>query len=158
MVTNVEAEQRRLLHVRMVVVAAVLALAVVALPGRAMAGPADDAGASVGLVNQARADRGLPALTPDPELQAVANRQANRMAESAAIFHTANLGDQISWGWWGWAENVGYGPSVGWIHDAFMNSASHASHILDPSYNYVGVGVAYGSDGAVYVAQVFGAW
>ena len=38
-----------------------------------------------------------------------------------------------------------------------MISGYHAANILDPSYNYVGVGVAYGSDGKVYVAQVFGA-
>ena len=53
---------------------------------------------------------------------------------------------------------MGYGPSARWIHNAFMDSTYHSSNILDPSYNYVGVGVAYGSDGTVYVAQVFGAW
>jgi uncharacterized protein YkwD len=143
---------------RLTVVAAVVALAAVALPGRADAGPATDAGVAAALVNQSRAYYGLPALTPDPELQALADRQANTMAAAGYIFHTPDLGSQLSWGWWLWGENVGYGPSVGWIHDAFMNSWHHSSNILDPSFNYMGVGVAYGADGKVYVAQVFGAW
>ena len=69
-----------------------------------------------------------------------------------------NLGDELSWGWWTWAENVGRGWSVDGLHHAFMNSSFHSSNILNSSYNYVGVGVAYGWDGRVYVAQVFGAW
>jgi len=142
----------------MLVVGVLLALSVAALPGRAIAEPAGDAGAAAALINQSRADAGLGALTPDRELQIVANRQANRMAERGAIFHTGDLGGQLSWGWQAWAENVGYGPSIGGIHGAFMNSPHHASNILNPVYNYVGVGVAYGDDGNEYVSVVFGTW
>lgn len=139
-------------------VAVIVALSVVALPGRATADPAGDAGTAAALINESRWNAGLHGLMPDRELQVIANRQANRMAESGSIFHSGDLGGQLSWGWWAWSENVGYGPSVGWIHNAFMNSSYHASNILHSSYNYVGVGVAYGADGLVYVAQVFGAW
>jgi uncharacterized protein YkwD len=156
--TNAAVEPRRIPCARTLVVALMLALAVFALPQPAVAGPADDAGAAAWLVNQTRAEHGLSRLTPDYELQVLANRQANRMAESGSIFHTSNLGGRLSWGWQRWAENVGYGPSVGWVHDAFMNSWYHSANILDPSFNYVGVGVAYGNDGSVYVAQVFGTW
>jgi uncharacterized protein YkwD len=142
----------------MLLASLLVAVAVVALPGAAVADQGWDADVSTALVNESRAAYGLDGLIPDPELQSVADRQAHRMAESGYIFHSGNLGDQLSWGWWGWAENVGYGPSVDWIHSAFMGSSHHAANILDPSYNYVGVGVAYGSDGRVYVAQVFGAW
>ena len=150
------AQQARL--VRMLAVAAILALSVVALPGKAHADPAWDAGVAVDLVNETRAAHGLGWLSPDRELQIIANRHANAMAESGYPYHSSNLGGRLSWGWWAWGENVGVGPSVGWIHGAFMNSWSHAETILNPNYNYVGVGVAYGSDGRVYVAQVFGAW
>ncbi len=145
-------------RVRMVAMAAVLSLAVLAVPGRADAGPAADAGVAVELVNESRAANGLAPLMPDRELQIVANRQAREMAANGYIYHSSDLGSQLSWGWWAWAENVGYGPSVGWIHGAFMNSGYHAANILNSSYNYVGVGVAYGDDGNVYVAQVFGSW
>lgn len=147
----------RLPYARMLMAALLVTLSVAGLPGRALAGPADDAGYSVDLVNETRWAHGLPRLTPDRELQVIANRQANRMAEAGYIFH-GDVGARLSWGWWAWAENVGYGPSVGWVHDAFMNSSYHSSNILHPSYNHVGVGVAYGADGTVYVAQVFGAW
>ena len=156
---NVALEQPRSARARALLVGVILALSVVvSLPSRAEACPAEDAGAAAWLVNQSRAEHGLDRLMPDGELQVLANRQANRMAENGYIYHSGNLGGQLSWGWQSWAENVGYGPSVNWVHDAFMNSGYHAANILDPSYNYVGVGVAYGSDGKVYVAQVFGAW
>ena len=145
-------------HRRMLVVALFLALSVTALAAPAVADATDDASLSVALVNQSRAAHGLYRLTPDGELQSVAQRHAHRMAEHGYISHSEDLGWDLSWGWWGWAENVGYGPSVSWIHNAFMNSWYHSSNILSASYNHVGVGVAYGSDGRVYVAQVFGAW
>ena len=150
-----EARSRR---VRVMAFAAVLSLAVFAAPGAANADPAYDAGVSADMLNNTRAAHGLHRLWPDAELQRIANRQANAMADSGGVWHTPNLGYQLSWGWWAWSENVGYGPSVGWVHDAFMNSWTHSSNTLNPSYNYVGVGVAYGWDGRVYVSQVFGAW
>ena len=145
-------------RVRALAVAAVLAIAVGATPSPAQADPAFDAGVSAAMLNDTRAAHGLHGLVPDAELQRIANRQANAMADSGAVWHTSNLGSQLSWGWWAWSENVGYGPSAGWVHDAFMNSWGHSSNVLNPSYNYVGVGVAYGWDGNVYIAHVFGAW
>ena len=149
---------RSLPSLRKTMAGVLLALCVVALPNPASADPADDAGTTAWLINQSRADDGLPGLMPDRELQIIANRQANRMAESGYIFHSEDLGSQLSWGWYRWAENVGYGPSAEWVHGASMASAHHAGNILDGTYNYVGVGVAYGNDGNVYVATVFGAW
>ncbi len=148
----------RFLFARLILAALAVAASVVGVPNQAVAEPADDASAFVALINDTRRAHGLYRLSPDRELQIIANRHANRMAEAGYIYHSANLGSRLSWGWWAWGENVGYGPSVRWIHNAFMNSSYHASNILDSSFNYVGVGVAYGSDGRVYVAQVFGAW
>ena len=142
----------------MLLVGLILAVSVMGLPRQALAGPADDASYAVALINESRGAHGLPGLMPDRELQIIANRQANRMAQSGYIFHSGDLGGRLSWGWWAWSENVGYGPSVRWVHGAFMNSSYHSSNILHSSYNYVGLGVAYGADGNVYVAQVFGAW
>ena len=155
---TVAIEQPRSSRARLLVIGVILALSVMVLPGRAVAGPAEDAGTAAWLLNQTRADHGLHGLMPDRELQILANRQANRMAANGYIYHTGDLGGQLSWGWQSWAENVGYGPSVNWVHDAFMNSGYHSANILEPSYNYVGVGVAYGANGKVYTAQVFGAW
>ncbi len=134
-----------------------LVFAVLVVPGRADAGPGGDAGYAAALVNESRAAHGLGPLTWAWDLQVIADRQAEAMAAEGRIYHS-DLGSQLGWGWWGWSENVGYGPSVGWIHGAFLNSPHHAGNMLSWSYNYFGVGVAYGRDGSVYVAQVFGAW
>ena len=151
-------ERSRSAHFRMIVVGLVLALSVIALPGRAVAATGDGAGVAVALVNDSRAAYGLAGLETDAELQAVARRHADRMAERGAIYHSGDLGGRLSWGWWAWGENVGHGSSVGRLHSAFISSGSHRANILDPSFNYVGVGVAFGADGTVYTAQVFGAW
>jgi uncharacterized protein YkwD len=153
-----DVERRPPPFAQILLVAVVLAASVIGMPRAAVADPSDDASATVSMINDARWRYGLGGLVPDRELQVLANRQANRMADAGRIFHSGDLGYQLSSGWWAWAENVGYGPSVGWIHGAFMNSDYHASNLLGVSYNYVGVGVAYGADGNVYVAEVFGAW
>lgn len=150
-----EARSRR---VRALAFAAVMSIAVFTAPSPAHADPAYDAGVSAAYLNDTRSAYGLNRLWPDAELQRIANRQANAMAEAGSIWHTSNLGSRLSWGWWAWGENVGYGPSVGWVHDRFMESWHHSSNVLDGRYNYVGVGVAYGADGNVYVSHVFGAW
>ena len=149
---------RTRVYLRLLLAALALSVAAVAVPGEALAGPAEDAGTSVALINDTRWAHGLHGLMPDRELQIIANRQANRMAQSGSIYHSSDLGSQLSWGWWAWSENVGYGPSVGGIQNAFMNSGYHSSTILNSSFNSVGVGAAYGRDGTVYVAKVFGAW
>jgi len=153
--TNSPVRRPRL--VRALTVAA-LVLAVLALPGRAVADPAGDASVAADLVNQTRAAYGRGPATPDRELQILANRHANDMAAYGATWHSGDVGSRLSPGWSAWGENVGYGPSVWWLHDAFLRSPTHAANVLNWSSNYVGVGVAYGSDGTVYVAQVFGTW
>ena len=99
-------------HARMLVVALALAMSVIGLPDQAIADPVDDASVAVGLLNETRWAAAVGGLTPDRELQILANRQANLMANAGAIFHSGNLGDELSWGWWTWAENVGRGRSV----------------------------------------------
>lgn len=152
----------RPLRARLLVAAIAVSLSAVTLPGPAQAhqtsGGGGGGGGAIGLINESRGANGRSGLAYDGELQAVAQAQADRMAAAGSIWHTSNLGGKLSWGWWAWAENVGYGASVGSVHAAFMNSGYHAANILDRDFNYVGVGVAYGADGMVYVAQVFGAW
>lgn len=143
---------------RMLVAGLLVAVSALALPGPAVADPAGDASVSADLVNMSRRDHGVRRLIPDPELQVIANRHAHRMAERGYAFHSGTVGGQLSWGWWAWGESVGSGPSVEGVHAGFLDSGSHAATMLSGRYNYLGVGVAYGADGTVYVAQVFGAW
>src|SRR5205814_7191192 len=54
----------------------------------------------------------------------------------------------------GLAENVGYGPSFDATTSAFYSSPTHRANILG-NFTVVGVGVATGSDGTVWVTEEF---
>jgi hypothetical protein len=139
---------------RLVPVAIVLALLATLLPTPAPA--LADAGAEgqfIAQLNQARQSSGLPALRVSGDLTAVARRHSERMASQGNLHHNPNLGGDVS-GWQKVGENVGHGPSVGSIHSAFMNSASHRANILGGDWTEVGVGVV-ARDGALWVTQVF---
>ena len=107
----------------------------------------------VAQINAARTARGGHALTVKADLNAVAQAQAERMADRSELYHNPNLGGSVSH-WTALAENVGYGPDVDTIHDAFMNSAGHRANILNAKYTEVGVGVVV-RDHVMWVAEVF---
>ena len=94
-------------------------------------------------------------LTVRSDLVAMARRHSQRMASSGSIYHNGNLANEAPGDWQSLGENVGMGPSCSDIHNAFMNSASHRKNIVDPKFNFVGVGVVTASDGTLYVTEVF---
>jgi uncharacterized protein YkwD len=119
--------------------------------------PGDEA-KSIALVNSARSAAGLGTLTKNSGLDSVARAQAARMAARDGIYHNPSLKADadaagVNWQWIG--ENVGVGPDVPAVHDAFMASPGHHANIVYASYNAIGVGVVKGSDGSVFVAHVF---
>jgi hypothetical protein len=110
------------------------------------------------LVNSARSAAGVGSLADDGRLDAIARAQAARMAERDGIYHNPNLkadadATGVNWQWIG--ENVGVGPDIQAIHDGFMASPGHHENIVYRDYNVIGVGVAVGKDGSIFVAQVF---
>jgi hypothetical protein len=132
-----------------VLLALVLSAVVVSTP--AYAGTESE---FVSRMNYARTSRGLRAYPVRSDLVSVARRQAARMAAQHRMFHNPNLGAEVT-GWRNVGENVGEGPDVASIHNAFMGSASHRENILSTVFTEVGVGTARGSDGVLYVSQVF---
>ena len=107
----------------------------------------------VSLINQERAARGLAKLTVKSDLVQVARNHSADMAAKNDLYHNPNLGSDVT-GWQKVGENVGRGPSVSSIHDAFMNSSGHRANILDSDWTEVGVGV-HVVDGRVWVTEVF---
>jgi hypothetical protein len=110
------------------------------------------------MVNATRAARGLPALTSVGGLVRVARDQSARMVDAQRLFHNPNLGSDLTavgldWHWSG--ENVGVGPDVNAIEQAFLASPHHLENIVRANYDSIGVGVAADPDGYVYVTQVF---
>ncbi|MFA5358485.1 MAG: CAP domain-containing protein [Patescibacteria group bacterium] len=119
------------------------------------------------LANQARTEMGISGLTINSLLTEAAQEKANDMITKGYFSHTAPNGDKP----WVWLDDVGYAyyaagenlamdfSSAESVHRAFMNSPSHRKNIINPRYEEIGVGIAYGKidgkDTAVLV-QYFG--
>lgn len=113
------------------------------------------------LVNQVRANYGVPAYTYNARLAAAAQEQANWMAVNLQYVHNhggstpqtraqaAGYGGRVS-------ENIVGGTSltpqqgVTW----WLNSATHFNTMISTRYTEAGVGVAYGGDQIFYVLVV----
>jgi hypothetical protein len=107
----------------------------------------------VSRINAERTSRGIRAVSTRSDLIEVARWWSQQMAAAGQIWHDPNMPNEVS-GWTALGDNVGRGPSVASLHDAFMNSSEHRSIILDPTYNQVGVGV-YDAGDTIYVTEVF---
>lgn len=142
------------LRVRLLVrtlVAIVIAVGVVVAPASPAA--ASDTGELISRANGARSSGGLASLSTHGELMSRAQEWAQRMANEGRIYHS-NVGARVKAPWSKIAENVGVGGSAAQVHQAFMNSSSHRRNIMDPAFQYIGVGTAW-RDGRIYVAQIF---
>ena len=106
-------------------------------------------------INSLRASKGLRQLQVSGELTGVARRWTDRMVANGKISHNPNLGSEVSGNWTKLGENVGVGYDVDGLMKAFINSAPHYHNLVDPDWNYVGVGVSYGSDGRMFTTHNF---
>src|SRR4051794_23689510 len=140
--------------------AAVIAVLMVAEAAQAIAEGylVDQENEMVGLVNQHRAGMGLQNLKTDAALQTVARRQASRMIAAGYIYHNPDLADEAGAAvptWLKIGENVGVGPDVPSVENAFLASPHHRENIEDDGYNVIGLGAETGSNGAMYFTQNF---
>jgi hypothetical protein len=134
-------------------VAVLAAWAVMALP--AGAGTADDEAQFVSMINSLRASKGLAPLQVDAELTSIARRWAGSMADAGNISHNPNFAGWVTQDWVKLGENVGVGPDVPGLHQAFVNSPSHYRNLVDGEFTRIGVGVVRGADGMIYTAHQF---
>lgn len=146
---------RRFLAMLVVVVTTCLGLGASAVLTAAPAHAADPGAESdfVIRINSLRASRGVAPLGVHSVLTAKAEAWAQHMADTGCLCHS-NLPDGVSVGWRKLGENIGRGGSVASLHDALVNSPLHYANMVDGSFNWVGVGVAYGG-GSMWVAEVF---
>ena len=147
---------------RRVATAMLLSMVMVATTDRA-AGAADgptDESQFVQRINELRASKGLGALTVNAALVRGARLWAADMKGSGGISHMpeARLRAEIKGDWCKIGENVGEGPDVGVLHDAFVASPAHLKNLVDPDFDAVGIGIVYSSDGGgeiLYITQRF---
>ena len=111
--------------------------------------------AFVARINGIRESQGLGPLAVYGELRDVARAWTDQMVANGGISHNPNLAGDVTANWTKLGENVGVGSSVDSLMSAFVNSPAHYRNIVDPAFNYIGVGVSYGSDGRMYTTHDF---
>lgn len=104
-------------------------------------------------MNADRTANGRSSLPIHDALQTKAQVWAEKIADDGALSHS-NLRSGLPSCWQSAGENVGVGPSVASVEDAYMRSASHRANILNTTWDFVGVGMAQRGD-RVFTVQVF---
>ncbi len=123
--------------------------------------------AIITITNTERSEHGLPILTTNDRLNAVAKKRASEMAFYNYFSHTTSTGKPF----WYYVKDSGYtfattGENLATDFDdatstvaAWMHSPSHRDNILKPEYKDIGVAVAEKSSeagGGYYIVQIFG--
>ena len=130
-----------------------ISIAVLILPFAAVADSGSE-GQFIADTNSARSAHGLRHYAVSSDLTAVARRWAAHMAAHPQLAPNPSFTSQVCC-WSHIGENVGAGPSVSAIQRAFMASSAHRGNILSSSFTQVGIGTARGSDGKLYVDELF---
>lgn len=107
----------------------------------------------LGRINELRAQVGVVPLAVDRSLEKVAHDWAAAMARAGTISHNPELSTLVD-GARKVAENVGIGPSVAAIQQAFERSEGHRTNLVDPELRTVGVGTVF-DRGSLWVVQDF---
>jgi len=129
----------------------------IAVPLSEIAPAPSESNLFVDAINQLRASKGLNALAVDGQLDGVANDWAVQMAQNDGISHRLDLRAGITALWRRLGENVGFGPTVSSLMNAFINSPGHYKNLVDPTFTHIGVGTVRTSNGMLYTAHEFAA-
>lgn len=118
------------------------------VPSPASAASAAEEASFISRVNSTRAALGLPALQPDVQLTNLARGWATSMragtcGEGNFICHASPISAGVTHPWEKLGENVGTGPDVASVMQAFINSPGHYANIIDPEFTHIGVGVVW---------------
>jgi hypothetical protein len=110
------------------------------------------------MVNQTRASNGRAPVASNDALRWIARRQTQAMASAGYIYHSSDLAQQAdarALPWTTLGENVGKGPGVNEIQQAFLNSPTHRENILHRDFNALGVGGMADPQQVMYFTQTF---
>jgi hypothetical protein len=141
-------------RVRAVITLVATVLAMVMAVPVARADTGSDEARFLSLTNSLRSSKGLAPLAVDGTLVSVARSWSGKMAAAGTISHNPSLASQLPSGWKKAGENVGKGGDVDALQQAFVNSPAHYQNLVDPAFNYVGIGVVYGNN-TIYVTVDF---
>lgn len=109
------------------------------------------------LVNNSRAEAGLPLVRENVVLDSKADAWARKLRDACALSHST-LADGAPTNWQKLGENVGFGGDIAQVHDAYLNSPGHRANIMDPAFNQMGTAAVWGTCNGfkrVFTVQVF---
>jgi hypothetical protein len=150
---------------RALLVAVVLIVVAAAPPASAEppAGPASSAPPASGLppaecflakLNALRASKALAPVRVDADLTGFAQSWTDHMGATDALGHNPALADAPG-DWSRAGENVGVGPDLDALFDAFVASPAHYANVVDPGFDLVGIGITLTGRGLVYTTEDF---
>lgn len=118
-------------------------------------------------LNRDRAAAGLRPLRAWGSLQSIANTRSANMASSQVLSHSAAGGDpgkaisSAGLQWYSWGEIIGE-TSYPWgsqaaanLYHMWFNSPLHHQIMFSNTSNYIGIGIARGSDGTTWSSILF---
>lgn len=109
------------------------------------------------LLNQERVNAGLAPLVHDAGLANTSRVWSGTMALLNTLKHDPALRSIIALlepAWQSYGENVGFGGSVRWLHDAFLASPGHRANAMSAKFNRVGIGTVQ-SGSSIWVTVRF---
>lgn len=119
------------------------------------------------LINQKRAENGLPPLVWSEQAAKVARLHSTDMATKNFFSHTGLNGKRVNdradeMGLRNWqmigeniAYNRGYRQPAASVVDSWMQSPGHRKNILNNRWKETGIGISIASDGTYFFTQVF---
>lgn len=109
------------------------------------------------MVNQERKKYTVAPLTRLHELDDIAREHAEAMAASNRLFHSDPdyVQNKFNHHSRRMGENVAVGATIRDIHESMMKTVSDKYNILHRRYTHMGMATAKGSNGQLYLCQVF---
>lgn len=132
--------------------------------GAGASGDVENADSLMRMIVALRASEKLTPLVRHPKLDAIARAHALKMRDAKMAVHDAGDGDPSarfeadpSLHAKAVGENVARAATVAKAHRALHASPSHRINLLRADYTHVGIGIATGEDGTIYVCETFAA-
>jgi hypothetical protein len=105
------------------------------------------------LANKERLARGIPLLTWDDSLHAIAREHSREMADRGELFHSS-MYEPYAENCWGGSVGSAYYFDASDIVSSWMGSDKHRTWLLCPHLKHVGVGIVV-SDSEMYASWTF---
>ena len=109
------------------------------------------------MVNADRTSLSANAVRRSPQLDRLAQENVQRMVKARKVMHSdpTHVLSKVQGGTNKVGENVGRGRDFDKAYEKMMKVPSNFCNVADPDYEEMGMAMATGKDGKIYVCQLF---